>query len=159
MKETTTRTNKQQRERRWQRWQVILWSLLGIVLVIVVAGVGYVGWTFSNSILVPQPYGLQAEFAIASSTPETVTLPLPPNANQYANTRKDGLFTLVWEGGTGMLGGILVEGPETLTRDFELLRGEAAPERRRSASGRLLVPWARPLECIWPALRRPVAQR
>ena len=77
-----------------------------------------------TSILVPQPYGLQAEFAIASSTPETVTLPLPPNANQYANTRKDGLFTLVWEGGTGMLGGILVEGPETLTRDFELLRGE-----------------------------------
>ena len=124
MQEAATTSRRPFQERRRSRWKTILWSTAIAVLVVVVAGLGYVGWTFSNTILVPQPYGLQAEFEVVSASSDTVTLPLPPNANQYADTRKDGVFTLIWEGGTGMLGTIREEGSETLVRDFALLRGE-----------------------------------
>jgi pimeloyl-ACP methyl ester carboxylesterase len=110
--------------RRSRRWRTLAWSLVTLLVVLIVVGLGAVGWIFSNDILVPKPYGLQSEFDIVSATSDTVTLPLPPNENQFADTRKDGLFTLIWDGGVGMLGTVIEENETALVRGFEPLRGE-----------------------------------
>jgi uncharacterized protein len=60
------------------------------------AGLAAVGWLFSNSILQVQPYGLQSEFEILGVTTTTVTLPEPPNTNQFADTRREGIYNLRW---------------------------------------------------------------
>jgi uncharacterized protein len=71
-------------------------SIVLFFVVLALVGLVAVGWVFSNSILQVQPYGLQPEFEILDVTPTTVTLPEPPNDNQFANTRREGVYNLRW---------------------------------------------------------------
>lgn len=99
-----------------------IFTWLAILVVVALAGiVVYIGWFFSNSILVPQPYGLMEEFKIIDATDSTVTLPVPANRHQFADTRKVGTYNLLWESGYGRLGNILEEQKDYLIREFELL--------------------------------------
>jgi uncharacterized protein len=74
----------------------LLISILLFFVALALVGLVAVGWIFSNSILQVQPYGLQPEFEILEVTPTTVTLPEPPNDNQFANTRREGIYNLRW---------------------------------------------------------------
>jgi pimeloyl-ACP methyl ester carboxylesterase len=64
------------------------------------------------------------EFTIKSATAETVTLPLPVSDRQFADTRKQGVVSLLWESGYGRLGEVIEEGSDDLVRRLELVSGE-----------------------------------
>ena len=79
---------------------ILFWFLLGLIVAASVA----IGWYFSDSILRPQPYSLLEEFEIVDVAEGAVILPEPPNDAQFANTRREGVFNLIWENGYGRLG-------------------------------------------------------
>lgn len=106
--------------------------LLSIVLFFValaLVGLAAVGWIFSSSILQVQPYSLQPEFIITDVTETTVILPEPPSENQFANTRREGVYNLLWgtaEGektGYGRLGDIISDADGKIVRELSLTSG------------------------------------
>jgi uncharacterized protein len=74
----------------------LLISIVLFFVALALVGLAAVGWVFSNSILQVQPYGLQPEFEILGVTSTSVTLPEPPNNNQFAATRREGVYNLRW---------------------------------------------------------------
>jgi uncharacterized protein len=117
--------------------------VIGIVLFFValaLVGLVAVGWIFSNSILQVQPYGLQPEFEILEITPTTITLPEPPNENQFADTRREGTYNLRWGDANvvlpnmnkasdvswnyGRLGKIINDDGGKIVREFSVTAGE-----------------------------------
>lgn len=108
-----------------------LWLILaGTTAVVLVAGLTAAAWTFSNSILLPQPYGLLPEFTIIDADADSVTLPLPPSARQFAATERVGSYSLLYEDSAGNLAygdlGEVLSGDENgVRRAFTLLHGEA----------------------------------
>ncbi|MGL4608513.1 MAG: alpha/beta hydrolase [Trueperaceae bacterium] len=88
-----------------------------------------------------EPYSLKPEFEIVDITATTITLPMPPNANQFANTCKEGQFNVRWGNAEhmafashrasevplnyGRLGKILSDDGEVVTREFAFVMGEA----------------------------------
>lgn len=99
------------------------------LLILIVAGVLASGWYFSSAILVPEPYGLKPEFEILAANGDTVTLPAPPNDRQFADTRRTGVYNLLWQDGYGRLGEILAADGERVTRRLTLI------ERRPPQAG------------------------
>lgn len=97
--------------------------LLTLIMLLVLAAVLAVGWVFSNSILKPLPYGLMDEFEILAVSPGEVTLPLPPNGKQFANTLRTGRFNLLWEGGYGHLGAVLAKDETSVRRELSSITG------------------------------------
>jgi hypothetical protein len=95
-----------------------------ITLLIIAAAVFALLWYFSSQLLVPQPYSLQPEFKILEVSENTVTLPAPPNKNQFANTLREGRYNLLWENGYGELGEILEQTPVQVKREFSLITGD-----------------------------------
>ena len=98
--------------------------MLILLVLLVLAAIFAIGWSFSNVILKPVPYGLFPEFDIIAVDGNSVTLPVPPNTNQFANTRREGRFGLLWEGGYGELGPVLTETASSVTRDLSNVIGE-----------------------------------
>ncbi len=105
-----------------------LWILLGVS----VAALLGLGWYVSSIILVPKPYSLMPEFKIIDvgedGVKDSVTLPLPASARQFADTRRRGVYNLLYETGYGCLGEVIEETPRSLTRTFSLSYGEP-PQR------------------------------
>ncbi len=98
---------------------VTLWLLLIVPVVALVA----LGWYLSNLFLVPEPYSLMPEFTILEVGEGSVTLPLPAQ-RQFADTRLQGVYNLLYEGGYGRLGEVFRETSQSLTRVFTLSHGE-----------------------------------
>jgi pimeloyl-ACP methyl ester carboxylesterase len=99
----------------------------GIIVVLVLlsgGAVGGVAWYFSDSILIPQPYSLLPEFEVIAADADTVTLPLPPNNKQFADTARAGTYNLIWEGGYGRLGEVLSRSETSLVRPLSDIEGE-----------------------------------
>lgn len=99
--------------------------LLLLSLILVLGAAFAVGWYFSGQVLIPQPYSLQAEFKILSTTPTTVTLPVINSPRQFANTRLQGQYNLLWQEGYGRLGSIVQEQGGQLTRELGDISGKA----------------------------------
>lgn len=93
------------------------------VLVLLAVALGAVGWAFSNRFLVPEPYGLQAEFEVIGSDGDTITMPTGINT-QYGDATKQGDYALLWENGYGRLGPILEERDGQVVRSLELTAGQ-----------------------------------
>jgi len=116
--------NKQPTSKNKRRFRRIF---TGIVLVLALLGSGAVGgvaWYFSNSILIPQPYSLLPEFEVIAADADTVTLPLPPNNKQFADTARAGTYNLIWQGGHGRLGEIISRSETSLVRPLSDIEGE-----------------------------------
>jgi pimeloyl-ACP methyl ester carboxylesterase len=96
---------------------VVVTVLLAAVLILAV------GWHFSNALLRPQPYALMPEFEILEVGDDTVTLPVPRNSGQFADTRKQGRYGLLWEGGYGRLGEVVSDTGERVVRRLENVTG------------------------------------
>jgi pimeloyl-ACP methyl ester carboxylesterase len=107
--------------------------ILAAVLALFAAFAGAVGWMFSDTILVPAPYGLMPEFELidvraGEDGAYRVTLPLPGEAPpQMARTDVRGRYGLLWEGGAGRLGDVLERGDGRVVRAVVPTRG-APPE-------------------------------
>jgi uncharacterized protein len=117
----------------------LLISIIFFFVALALVGLVAVGWVFSNSILQVQPYGLQPEFEILEVTATTITLPEPPNENQFANTRREGVYNLRWGDANvlsattnvasemtlnyGRLGKILSDEGGKVVRELEVIAG------------------------------------
>ena len=99
---------------------ILFWFLLGLF----VAAAAAIGWYFSDSILKPQPYSLLEEFEIIDAREGLVVLPEPPSDAQFANTRREGVFNLLWEDGYGNLGEVVSEGNGAVTRTLTNIVGQ-----------------------------------
>jgi pimeloyl-ACP methyl ester carboxylesterase len=91
--------------------------VLGLVVVaLAVLAVMLVGWHFAKRILLPEAYELFPEFTILEVAADTVTLPAPQSRRQFANTRREGRYGLLWDGGYAELGEIISETESAVTR-------------------------------------------
>ncbi len=119
-------------------------TLIVVLVIVVVAAVLAVGWVLSSRVIVPAPYGLMPEFEIlaveplSSGEPEAlaVTLPVFDDPSQHADTRVQGTYGLLWEGGHGLLGAVLdaaASGTEpSVSRALTVVEG-TAPAAGQSA--------------------------
>jgi hypothetical protein len=102
-------------------------SLAGIVLlgacVLLVAGLAAALWTATSALLVPRPYRLMPQFRVVDHVDGKVTLPAPTSKAQFADTRKEGAFGLVWEGGYGHLGPVLRDDGRRVVRPLRMVAG------------------------------------
>ena len=109
---------------------MLLWILLVLVILIVVGGF-VIGWVMSNRYLVPKPYSLMPEFEIVSVGEDpgdggvTVALPVSENPSQFSEVSKEGIYNLLWEGGYGRLGPVLLDDGNQVVRRVVDLVGEA----------------------------------
>ena len=89
---------------------------LGTLLMLVVG----VSWALSSRFMVPAPYRLRPEFRVIDARDGRVTLPPPaPDANVFGDTRRRGVYGLLWGGGNGRLGEVLVDAPDGVVRALE----------------------------------------
>jgi uncharacterized protein len=100
-----------------------MWILL-ILLLLLLGLFVVMSWYFSNALINVAPYTLQPEFKILEISENSVTLPEPPNKNQFANTRREGTYNLLWETGYGRLGKILEDSNGRVVRELTLTSGE-----------------------------------
>lgn len=118
---------------------------MAVVILIILGVLSVAGWVFANRVLVPAPYALNPEFTLGgvesggagglppdlpeplqsrarSGATVTVSLPEPEPGRQHANTRAEGVYGLLWEGGHGLLGPVTTDGG-LLKREVHLLAG------------------------------------
>jgi len=101
----------------------ILLAVVLFLLLVAVVALAILGWLYSNRILVPQPYGLLPEFEVLDVAEGTVTLPAPPSDAQFADTRREGVYNLLWQGGYGRLGEVLEDDGKRVVRRLEVTEG------------------------------------
>ena len=125
----------------------MLWIVI-VLVALLAAALGAVGYVLSNRVIVPTPYGLMPEFTVVGvkDTPEaapwppealpeplarategaasaTVVLPLPVGEQQFENTLLEGVYGLMWEGGNGVLGEVLNRAGGQVERELRVLQG------------------------------------
>lgn len=97
--------------------------MLWLIFLLLLAAAVAIGWYFSNSILVPQPYGLMPEFEILAVAEGQVVLPAPSTSAQFADTRRSGTYGLLWGEGHGLLGEVVADDGDRVTRALTLVSG------------------------------------
>lgn len=100
-----------------------IWWLASLGSVVLLALLVAIGWSFSNTILLPRDYSLMPEFEILATGGERVTLPRIDDPPQFGDTLQTGEFNLLYPGGYGRLGPVLDEGDDRVVRAFEHLSG------------------------------------
>lgn len=99
---------------------------LTLLLLVIAAGVGFLAWTLSSRVIVPQPYSLMPEFEVLAYDAGVVTLPAPgAGAPQFARSDAVGSYGLLWEGGFGRLGEVLSRGGGSVQRALTIVSGAA----------------------------------
>lgn len=96
---------------------------LAAALVLGVAGA--VAWRGSRLLLVPLPYALMPEFTVLACDEGTVSLPPPPNHRQFADTRRRGVYGLLWPDGHGRLGPVAADDGRKVVRSLKVVSGVA----------------------------------
>ncbi|MEJ2667998.1 MAG: alpha/beta fold hydrolase [Deinococcales bacterium] len=84
-------------------------------------------WRGSSLLLVPRPYALMPEFTVLGYAEGEVTLPQPRSPRQFADTRREGVYALLWRGGHGRLGAIVRDDAGGVVRPLSIVCG--APPR------------------------------
>lgn len=100
-------------------------GLAALVVIVVLPGV--LVWRGSSLLLVPRPYALMPEFTILGYADGEVTLPPPRSARQFADTRREGVYGLLWRGGHGRLEAVVRDDAEGVVRPLSIVAG--APPR------------------------------
>nr|BFF24459.1 hypothetical protein GCM10025732_24240 [Glycomyces mayteni] len=106
------------RRRKWLRGTFIA---LGVVLVLAVAGLGGAGWYFSNEVLVPDHSPSEYSLTVESVDGATVTI------TRDEDSEKGGVWGLAWEDGHAVVGDVVAEDEDTVTRTLQgVLFGDLA---------------------------------
>ena len=108
----------------------VVLTLAAIVLVACV--VAALAWHGSSLLLVPRPYTLMPEFEVLACGDGTVTLPAPPRDRQLADTRREGVYGLLWAGGHGRLGPVAADDGRRVVRPLTVVSG--SPPRAGDAA-------------------------
>lgn len=93
-----------------------VWIIVLGILLLAALAVLWLGWRFSSRILIPEPYELFPEFTILEVDGDCVRLPAPKSRRQFANTRREGRYGLMWDGGYAELGEIIDDRDGVVTR-------------------------------------------
>lgn len=102
---------------------LIVVSILVAITLLVLA---VVGWLYSSRFLEPAPYTLMPEFEVVDAGPGTITVPAPPaDPPQFARTRVEGAYNLLWEHGYGRLGPLVGDDGAQVTRELEVTVGRS----------------------------------
>ena len=96
---------------------------LGLLMLLCLLGIAaaILAWGLSNEVIRYTSEGPKLEFPIIAVGEQSVTLPILAKPNRFADTLKEGRFTLVYDGGYGRLGAIVDERPDAVVRAFDLL--------------------------------------
>jgi alpha-beta hydrolase superfamily lysophospholipase len=100
-----------------RRWAI----LAGVVLLVVAAAVAAAGWHFSSAVLVPDHSAGPAETTVEGLPPGRVVLA------RSDDTRRPGVYGLVWLGGRAIVGAVVQEDGDTVTRRLRAVDGYLAP--------------------------------
>lgn len=92
--------------------------MLPLILAIAVA----ISWHFSDQVLVPDHSSWLTEVKVEALPPGRVVLA------RNEDTERPGVYGLDWEGGHAIVGGIVGEDDETVTRRLRAVNGYLAPE-------------------------------
>ncbi len=103
-----------QRRRRWALGA-------GALLLLTLAAIAAVSWHFSSAVLVPDHSPWSDHVEIESVSPGSIELA------KSEPTLRPGYYGLVWEAGHAVVGPILREGEETVTRRLSDVRGYLVP--------------------------------
>lgn len=98
------------KRRKWLRGAIIA---LAAVLVLAAAGLAGAGWYFSNEVLKPDHTPTEPYLTVEAVDAETVTLP------RDKHTEKPGTWGLAWEDGQALIGGIVDEDDDSVTRALD----------------------------------------
>ncbi|GAA2285779.1 alpha/beta fold hydrolase [Glycomyces scopariae] len=110
------------KRRKWLKGAIIA---LSIVVVLALAGLAGAGWYFSNELLKPDHSAPEYPFAVEAAADGTVTLP------RDEETEKPGTWGLAWEDGQALIGDVVDEDEDSVTRTVDrvisgdLTEGEA----------------------------------
>lgn len=98
------------------------WAIGGAVaLLAVLAGIAATSWHFSSLVLVPDHSPWSEGVAVESASSDQIVL-----ARSEA-TLRPGYYGLTWEAGHAVVGPVLEEGPDTVTRRLSDVRGYLVP--------------------------------
>jgi pimeloyl-ACP methyl ester carboxylesterase len=109
------------KRRKWLRRTVIT---VAAVLVLALAALAGAGWYFSNELLKPDHSADEYPFQVEAAADGTVTL---PRDEEDGETEKPGTWGLSWEDGQALIGDIVDEDDDSVTRTVEgVLSGDLA---------------------------------
>lgn len=102
---------------------LVLAALAAALVVLLVAAA--LAWHGSSLLIVPRPYALMPEFTVVGYEGGVVRLPAPPSPRQFADTRREGVYGLLWPGGHGRLGDVIADDGSTVVRPLSVVSGSA----------------------------------
>lgn len=104
-----------------RRWALVASAAVAIVALAV--GVA-AAWHFSSAVLVPDHSPWPAETTVESLPKGRIVL------ESTEESRRPGVYGIEWQGGRAIVGAIVAEGGETVTRRLRALDGYLAPEEK-----------------------------
>jgi pimeloyl-ACP methyl ester carboxylesterase len=115
---TTAETKAPARRRRWLRASLIS---LAVLLVLALGGLAGAGWYFSGEVIDVDHSESDFDITVEAVDATTVTLP------RGAHTEKPGTWGLAWDGGQALIGDVVDEDEDTVTRALDrVLYGDLA---------------------------------
>lgn len=96
---------------------------VAVAAVAVLLAVLAMAWRGSSLLLVPRPYALMPEFTVLGYSDGRVTLPPPSSERQFADTRRQGVYGLLWTGGHGRLDPVAADDGRQVLRPLTLVSG------------------------------------
>jgi uncharacterized protein len=101
-------------------WLRRLWRLLcaATVALVALAFVGAaVSWHFSSAVLVPDHSGWPEDVTVERLSTDRVVL------SRSEDTERPGIYGLLWQGGHALIGAVIAQDEETVTRSLRSVRG------------------------------------
>jgi uncharacterized protein len=104
----------------WRRhWGWLLAAALGLVALTCV--VAAVSWHFSSAVLVPDHSDWPEDVTVEGLSPDRVVL------SRSEDTERLGVYGLLWQGGHALIGAVITQDEETVTRSLRSVRGYLVP--------------------------------
>jgi pimeloyl-ACP methyl ester carboxylesterase len=99
---------------QWRR-RVLIGAAVAVVVIVVATAV--VSWLFSSELLVPKHDEHERDLEVAAASPDRVALP------SDEDTKRPGTYGLDWDGGRAIVGRVMRENAEGVTRELRRVRG------------------------------------
>jgi hypothetical protein len=133
-------------ERPWWRRRLRAIAAASLALLVVLATVALASWHFASYVLVPDHSPWSEGVEVEAVVPNRIEL------KRSEATERPGVYGLVWQAGHAVVGPVLRENDDTVTRRLSDVRGYlvSAP-RRASTPTSTRVPLAKP--SVFPIAR------